>query len=375
MTMALSIRRLPKAVVLLIVGASVACTGGSPAVGSVHSPTPASALSSPSAHATAVTSPVSAQPAYGLLSTTPNGTDPYTVSLIGIDGKVVASAQASSPTAVSCGTAGAAVVPLPISASGSRAYLMDAQGAIHSLAPNGDTGQVTTVPAAPGRRSMFAVSADDRHIAVVVADFSSSGAATRLYVEDLSGGSNHIDTFSETGANTLWPVGWLGTDKLVLAVMPACDQVGTQHFAATAIHIVEAATADRLYSIGGPNCTPNIPTSLAGVVCQLAGGTIQVLSWTNTLSRPGYLPAEPQVPMYLAPDGSAIAVSDGPNSSTIEARGYPKLPMNVCGWIDSTHVFSGSDAQNQASVGDITNSKMVSVPVQGVCAGRIPNEL
>jgi hypothetical protein len=107
----------------------------------------------------------------------------------------------------------------------------------------------------------------------------------------------------------------------------------------------------------------------------LAGGTIQVLSWTNTLSRPGYLPAEPLVPMYLAPDGNAIAVSDGPNSSTIEVRGYPKLPMNVCGWIDSSHVLSGSDAQSQALVADVTNSNIVSVLAQGVCAGRIPNEL
>jgi hypothetical protein len=297
------------------------------------------------------------------------------VSLIGIDGKVVASAQASSPTAVTCGTAGAAVVPLPISTSGSRAYLMDAQGAIHFLAPNGDTGQATTVPAAAGRRSMFAVSADDKHIAVVVADFGSSGAATRLYVEDLNGGSNHIDTFSETGTNTLWPVGWLGTDQLVLAVMPACDQVGIQHFGATAIHIVQAATADRLYTIGGPNCTPNIPTSLAGVVCQQAGGGVQVLSWTNNLSRPGYLPAEPKVPMYLAPDGSAIALSPSPSSATIEGREFANLPMNVCGWIDNSHVFSGSDSQHQAIVGDVTNSNMVSVLAQGVCAGRIPNGL
>jgi hypothetical protein len=373
--MGLSNRILPNAIVLLIVGASVACSGGSPAVGVAHSPTPAATLSSPSARATAVTSPGPVPPVYGLLTTASSGADPYTVSLIGIDGKVVASAQASSPTAVSCGTAGNAVVPLPISTSGSRAYLMDAQGAIHFLAPNGDTEQATTVPSAAGRRSMFAVSADDRHIAVVVADFSSSGAATKLYVEDLNGGSNHIDTFSESGANTLWPVGWLGTDQLVLAVMPACDQVGTQHFGATAIHIVEAATANRLGSIGGPNCAPNIPTSLAGVVCQLPGGGVQVLSWNNTLSRPGYLPAEPKVPMYLAPDGSAIALSPSPSTVTIEGKAFANLQMNVCGWIDNSHIFSGSDAQNQARVGDITNSNMVPVLAQGVCAGRIPNGL
>jgi hypothetical protein len=368
-------RMLPKAVVLVIVGASVACSGGSPAVGVVHSPTPVSTLSSPSARATAVTSPVPVPPAYGLLTDAPNGANLYTVSLIGIDGKVVASAQASSPTAVSCGTAGAAVVPLPISTSGSRAYLMDAQGAIHFLAPNGDTGQATAVPAAAGRRSMFAVSADDRRIAVVVADFSSSGAATKLYVEDLNGGSNHVDTFSESGANTLWPVGWLGTDQLVLAVMPACNQAGSQPIGATAIHIVEAATADRIHTIGGPDCTPNIPTSLAGVVCQFPGGGMEVLAWNNTFSRPGYLPAEPKVPMYLSPDGSAIALSPSAGTATIEGRGYANLHMNVCGWIDSTHVLSGSDAQNQASVGDITNSNMVSVLAQGVCAGRIPNGL
>src|SRR2546429_204782 len=95
------------------------------------------------------------------------------------------------------------------------------------LAASGDSGRATTVPAGTAsRRSMFAVSPDDQRIAVIVDDFNSTGASTKLYVEDLDGGGNHLDLFSQTGARTLWPVGWHGTNNLVVAVVASGTQGG-----------------------------------------------------------------------------------------------------------------------------------------------------
>lgn len=75
---------------------------------------------------------------------------------------------------------------------------MDAQGILRFLGPAGDTGRVTSVnPGTASRRSMFAVSPDDSRIAVIVDDFNSSGAFMRLYVEDLNGGANHVELFTE----------------------------------------------------------------------------------------------------------------------------------------------------------------------------------
>src|SRR2546430_16261758 len=134
-----------------------------------------------------------------------------------MDGRVGVTARPRGPARVGCANAAAALVSLPVRASNSRASFMDAQGVIRFLAPNGDTGRATSVPApTASRRSMFAVSPDDQRIAVIVDDFTSAGAATRLYVEDLNGGGNHLDLVSQSGAYTLWPVGWHGTNNLIL---------------------------------------------------------------------------------------------------------------------------------------------------------------
>src|SRR5205823_5447330 len=112
-----------------------------------------SAVSSPSADASATPSgspdaspSPSARPSpspvvggYAVLATT--GTiDSYTVSLVGIDGSVAASATASNPTQLTCGDAASALLPVPVSTSDTRVYFLDAQGNVRFLTPNGETG-------------------------------------------------------------------------------------------------------------------------------------------------------------------------------------------------------------------------------------------
>ena len=109
------------AALLALVAAAAACGGGSPTIVAIHSPSPASspstsAQASPSANATASTQPVTGS--YGVLATRPGNTSgQYTVSVVGIDGKVTGSKTINSPANVSCANAAAAVVPIPVSTS------------------------------------------------------------------------------------------------------------------------------------------------------------------------------------------------------------------------------------------------------------------
>jgi hypothetical protein len=312
--------------------------------------------------------------AFGVL-VSPLSSSAYTVSLVGVDGRVIASAQANTPGTVSCANAAAAVVPTPVSTSNTRVYFMDALGVVRFLAPNGDQGQATTLPIGPARRSMFAVSPDDQRIAVIVDDFTSSGATTRLYVEDLNGGGNHVDAFSESGGYTLWPTGWHGTNNLVVAKVPACTQGGGPFSAGPQeFHVVDPRTAVRRFTVGGPTCVIAGPPSLAGAVCEDTAAFAQatMISWTGTTSRSLTI-AGPML-AYLSPDGSQVAlVASG---DTVMAESSKKFAgMQACGWIDDTHVFSGGDTQLQPRVGDVTNGNVVPVAAQGDCAGRIPGGL
>ncbi|TAN34404.1 hypothetical protein EPN29_03310 [bacterium] len=310
--------------------------------------------------------------AFGVLVSPADGQDLYTVSLVGVDGKVVASAQASSPATVSCGDAAAAVLPLPVSTSNSRAYFLDAQGAVRFLAPGGDTGRATTVPAGAARRSMFAVSPNDSRIAVVVNDYTSSGASTRLYVEDLRGGGHHVDIFSESGVYTLWPAGWHGTNNLVVAKVPACTQGGGPFCCGPQeLHVIDPATAVRRFTLGSPTCKIAGPPSAAGAVCE-TDAQADVVNWTATTTRAFAIPGPAFA--YISPNGDQVALVGGADT-TIQESNRTLAGLQACGWIDDTHVFSGGDAQHQPRVGNVTTGGVVPVAAQGQCGGRLPGGL
>ena len=328
-----------------------------------HSPTAPAATSAPQAAG-----------AYGVLLTAPQGN--YTVSLIGIDGKVVATASTSGIPLPTCAGQAVGNVPSPLSTSDSRLYFQDGDGRVEYLTPDGQTGRATTVPAGTvSRRSMFAVSPDDRRIAVVVADFTSSGASTRLYVEDLNGGGNHVDLFSESGAFTLWPVGWHGTNNLVLGKVASCYDAGTYCCGPQELHVVDPATGTRRFTLGGPTCVPAGAPSPAGVVCEdwATFTKATVLNWTAGTVRT--LPISGPYPAFLSPGGDQVAMlGAGPDSGILET-GRSLLAMRVCGWIDNTHVFSAGDVNYQPRIADTTTGAMTTVAAAGTCGGRIPGGL
>ena len=336
------------------------------------------ATSSPTTSATTstVASPAPITGAFVVLATPPSA-DTYTVSIVGVDGKVVASAQASSPTAVTCGDAAAAVLPLPISTSDDRAYYMDAQGVVRFLTVQGESGRATTVPVGGGRRSMFAVSPDDQKIAVIVSDFTSAGAAIKLYVEDLNGGTNHADIYTQSNAFSLWPIGWHGTDNLVVAKVAACTQGGGRFSASPLeLHVVDPGTAVRKYTLGGPDCVVAGAPSPAGVVCQVTTtGQLRVMSWTGGIVKT--LSSANLARSYLSPDGALVAALSGgvTNVGATDIYAGHALKFEACGWIDSTHVISGGDGQQQPRVGNVITGAIMPVAAVGTCAGRIPGGL
>jgi hypothetical protein len=227
------------------------------------------------------------------------------------------------------------------------------------------------VPAGGQRRSMFTVSPDDQRIAVVENDYTASGASTKLYVEDLNGGGNHLDIFSETGAYTLWPMGWHAS-SLVVAKVAACTQGGGFGCCGPLeLHVVDPATAIRTATIGGPTCLIGGPSTPFGAVCESATTGVRVLNWSATLVRTVATPGTG--PVYLSPDGQHLAYSTDAVTTTIE--GGSSIKMDVCGWIDNTHIFSGGDAQHQPRIGNITTTAVIPVAAQGVCAGRLPGGL
>ena len=368
---------------LLAVAFLIAACGGNGSTART-SPSAASATTSKSptgeAPATpAVTPPASPTPLTGSFAVlaTATSADTYTVSIVGTDAKVFGAAQASSPAAVTCGNGAAALVPLPISTSDYRAYYMDAQGVVRFLTVQGETGRATTVPVGGGRRSMFAVSPDDQRIAVVVNDYTASGVSLKLYVEDLNGGTNHVDIFSSSGAFGLWPVGWHGTNNLVLAKVPACvagQGCGPFSCGPRELHVVDPATAVRRFTIGGPTCLLVGSPSPAGVVCESTSFTqASIVNWIAQTVRSFAI--QGPTPAYLSPDGNLVALTQFSNGTTTFAGGGKTVNLTACGWMDSTHVIAGGDIQQQPRIGDVTSGKVIPVAAQGTCAGRLPGGL
>jgi hypothetical protein len=253
---------------------------------------------------------------------------------------------------------------------------MDLQGVIRYLSPNGDTGRATTVPIGATRHSMFSVSPDDRRIAVVVSDYAIGTVTQRLYIEDLIGGTHHVDLVSSTGAFGLWPVGWHGP-SLIVAKVHACTYGGGPLCCGMLeLHLVDPATAGRQFTIGSPQCVIAGPLSPAGAVCEdTQHARANVLDWTGAVTRS--FPIQGATPAMLAPDGTRAALNIDAHTTTFDPP-IPPLNLYVSGWIDSTHVIGQTGVVGggvQTLIADVGTGAMVPVAAQGWSVGRIPGGL
>jgi hypothetical protein len=226
---------------------------------------------------------------------------------------------------------------------------------------------------------MFAVSPDDRRIAVIIEDFTSAGATTRLYVEDLGGG-NRTTTFSQTGTTGLWPTGWHGTNNLIVAKVPACTQGGGPFCCGpTEFHVIDPVNFTRRFTIGSPTCVIAGAPTAAGVACErVPNGYANIETWTATYSMGGLAVPSP-IPAHVSPNGRRLAVVvDAGHTSvySLDSGWSPsQLALAACGWVDDTHVLAGGTAQSQPRIADVSTGVMVPVAAVGDCGGGIPGGL
>jgi hypothetical protein len=300
-----------------------------------------------------------------------DGGSTYTINLVGVDGRVAASAtgrKRSQPAGI--------LVQMPnVSASSSRLYYLDGDSSVMFLKPDGTSGAATTIAVDSKSTAAFAVSPDDSRIAVAVITYPYP-AKTRIYVEDLIGGGHHIDLFSSTTVLE-WPVGWHQGHLVIAVGINVAPQNAFDGFiyGFSGYHVADAATGTRLATVceGYVASVPPVP---AGTICAKYPNFV-VSDWSGT-TRPA--PADQGCNGgALSSDGSMIADCQGspavvtlvvPDGTQIATQ-YTGTPV---GWIDNTHlVLSASNAD--LSIVDARAFTKTPIQAQGFFAGTIPGAL
>jgi hypothetical protein len=253
-----------------------------PAFSPLATPTAASATPSPAAPSPTPIPTLTGSYAVVVKNFLVEGGSTYTLSIVASNGGVAASAIARKRTVpnVQIGN---------VSTSNTTVYYLDGDSDVRFLRPDGSTGLATHIALGPHQAAAFAVSPDDLRIAVSVLDYTRYPVSTRLYVEDLHGGTNHVQLFFSTSVIE-WPVGWhAGRLVVALGIDSPPQNVFDGFAAASGYHVVNAQTGARLLSL----CTGQesyVPESSGGAVCNdLQSGS--VTSWDG---RTWKLPLAPK---------------------------------------------------------------------------------
>lgn len=349
-----------------------------------HSPSPAAsggAVASPSASP----SGSAAVASYGLLLSA------GTLEMITPTGTIAAHASVAAPSVHTCGQSTGAVLQPPVSASDDKVYYRDGNTKIKSLTPDGQTANVTTVPGSATTISFFSVSPDDQRIAVLVEDLSpATTIKLSLYVEDLTGHTNHSVIFTNTvpkfkNSTTLWPMGWHNS-LLVLAVWAPCtfEPAG---LVPLEWHVANAVTAVRVAKIGNP-CIPSYWPSPAGVGCidlstKLAGR----FDWSGNATGSATAQGS-EFQSGLSPSGRSLFLTPGqgigapaPSTRIVvlgTGGGSSVAGHSACLWIDEDHLLAPdaviSFPSSTATTATVA-STITTLPASGQCAGRFPGGL
>jgi len=301
-----------------------------------------------------------------------DGGTTYTVNLVGVDGRVAATAvgkKRSQP--------GGILVQMPsISASSTRLYYLDGDSSVMFLKPDGTSGAATTIAVDSKSAAMFAVSPDDSRIAVAVITYPYP-ATTRIYVEDLTGGGHHVDLFSSSSVLE-WPVGWHEGHLVIAVGLNVAPQNAWDGFiyGYLGYHIADASTGTRLATIcdGYSSSVPPVP---AGTVCVKYPDYL-ISDWSGT-TRPA--PADQGCGGgALSPDGSMIAVCQGAPAPvvTLVVQGGTQIATQFSGtpvgWIDNSHLVL-SASNSDLSIVDARAFTRTPIQAQGFFAGTIPGAL
>jgi hypothetical protein len=311
-----------------------------------------------------------------------DGGSTYTLSIVAADGHVAAGTTARKRTVprVQVGN---------LSTSATTVYYLDGDSEVRYLRPDGSGGLATHIVLPAKHVAAFAVSPDDRRIAVSVLDFTRYPVGTRLYVEDLTGGGNHVELFSSK--NVLeWPAGW-HNGKLVMALgINAQPQNQYEGFMrGHGYHIADAQTGNRLLSLCD-QIDSFVPESPAGTVCVNAPNA-SVVTWdgaSRSTPKDGtcakWGPLSPSGVMANRIVKTADGGCTGGDLFLVRADGSqdarPVATISTAeGWMDENHLVVVADSPPASSpahsIVDVTTGVEVPIRTDGFFAAALPGGL
>lgn len=348
-----------------------ACSGGTAANGTGRSPG-----ASPSATPSVAASPSQIPPSrpLGVVATDflVEGGPSYSVSIIGADGKVLTRATAAKRSH----PRGQLVQMPSVSASATRLYYLDGDSTVRFLTPGGVSGIATTLPVDSSSAAVFAVSPDDIRIAVALITYPYP-AKTRIYVEDLSGGGNHVELFSSSTALE-WPVGW-HEGRLVIGVglnVPPQNAYEGFAYAYLGYHVADAASGARLATIcaGYSTFGPPVP---AGTTCYNYPAVYERVDWSGAYRPLAF--GNGCGGGALSPGGTWVAdtCTGGGALRLVALDGTVTVPPFTAspeGWIDDDDLVL-KEANGQLTVLKVSVMKTTPIQASGFFAGSIPGGL
>jgi hypothetical protein len=315
----------------------------------------------------------------------------YTLSIVAADGHVAAGTTARKRTVprVQVGN---------LSTSATTVYYLDGDSDVRYLRPDGSGGLATHIVLPARHVAAFAVSPDDHRIAVSVLDFTRYPVGTRLYVEDLNGGGNHIELFSSTNVME-YPVGWHAGHLVIALGLNVQPQNYFDGFAqAHGYHVADAQSGKQLLSLcsGADTYRPESP---AGAEC-ITFRSAAVVAWAGG-ARALPLARKPDATSGVCPlmgplSPTGVVASDIVSSSQGGCGGGPGIFLvtalggvstqpvtsNVVpvGWVDATHLivdaslYTGSSTA-ALSIFDITSKASARIQAPGFFAAVLPGTL
>ncbi len=344
-----------------------ACT--LPGSGAATSPSPGAATSTPASSPSSNPTPVNP---LGVLFVSPlSGI--YTVSLVGIDGRVVASAQANRPVDLHGEPGGnrrQGRGERPGQSSGrclvrqrSRRRCSDA--AQHQQLTGVLHGRQGRRPLSGGQRRCGARhNSARRHLDATQLVHGEPGRSTNRCRRDRLHCEWSLDEALRRGSQRwrkpprhlqrLWPLHPLGHGMARHQQPCGGESAGLQ-------------------SERRPFLLRTAGISRGGSHDGCATTQANVLTWTagagSSFDIPGNTPA------YLSPDGQQVAIVSTADPTTTLFPSKTTVAVVACGWIDNSHLLTGGDTQRQPRVTDVSSGKVVPVAATGECAGRIPGGL
>jgi hypothetical protein len=318
----------------------------------------------------------------------------YDIALVGADGTVAARTHAATRSPI------ADAIELPYAMSSrSRVYYLDGDQHVRYLKTDGTTGLAATLRGNAHIHAAFAVSPDDRRIAVALFDYSVSPVVLTLYVEDLTG-AHHAVIFSST-SKYLWPVVWHSGQLVVAYLGPNTTPFksktifystrnlndypyGPNPYGGINFHVIDPVTAFRLAIISGGGASGLL--TKAGTAVVQGDGDDWAGNWINWNSPNDY--GSFSAAGSLSPDATMIAACcphPGPSGQLViwyrndQTRVLPVTVTSIdwVGWLDTTHLVTGfyQTADGTPSVVDLTSNAVTPVDAHGIVAAIFPSDL